>query len=405
MSRGLSTAAKAYVGPRWWTVDLTTPKGATYRFYDGPTDNMLLLGNSYKSYLELTEGFRRTRSLVVEGGPINLINVDQYLDSLLALEPNWEGGLCVVSQFLIGIEELVEIFRGKLAGQRQGREVVNFELRPEFDVAQVRVPMLALNSLCEWRFNKPACGYDRANITVTTNLADRTSTAATTTSITDSTLAEVVNAHVDRFCVMLTGAQKGRVRRVKSNTATAFTFYQPLPAAPAVGDKFKIVSVSNGLPKWLFTATTALDESNVATTATARTIGDSALAMTIDEHKSEGTEAASGVVLISAATGAGQQRRIKTNSASVVTIADDEPDFSPVPSTVDSKFRVLFRFCPKDVFDACENRGRTHSFNGFPTLTPDIERLYAKVGESSSGGTTGRGGSAGGRGPGPRIVR
>jgi hypothetical protein len=75
--------------------------------------------------------------------------------------------------------------------------------------------------------------------------------------------------------------------------------------------------------------------------------------------------------------GAGQQRRIGSNTATTIVIDDAEPPFSPTPDTT-STFRVFYRACPKDYAPSCEERARTEAFNGFPTLVPLVTAALAE---------------------------
>jgi hypothetical protein len=80
-------------------------------------------------------------------------------------------------------------------------------------------------------------------------------------------------------------------------------------------------------------------------------------------------------VRITAGSGAGQQRKIGSNTATVITIDAAEPDFSPAPDST-SLFRVLYASCPKSYSPACEERARNQRFNGFPTVTRELRQAY-----------------------------
>jgi hypothetical protein len=49
------------------------------------------------------------------------------------------------------------------------------------------------------------------------------------------------------------------------------------------------------------------------------------------------------------------------------------------------------------VGESCEQRGRTQTFNGFPTLTPELGRIFSTP-------TTPRGGGGGGREGFPTVL-
>jgi len=387
MPRGLSADAKAYTGPLVWLAEITPPVGGTHYFGE---DSVCFEGNTYLPYLRITGGVRRARSLLLDAGTIQLINADLTIGSLLAGQ-EFEGALCILKQLLLGIEEAVEVLRGRLTEQSQSDEVVEFRLVAELEPAQIEAQHRSYAQLCTWPFAKPTCGYDRANLSVTENLAEQTADIFSANTVGNSGLAMTTDEHKDRLAIITAGTGQGQVRRIKSNSATTLTLHQAWKTTPEATSKFKVVTAANGMPKLLLTSTSALDLAT-ADQYSARTIGCASLAMTADEHKSEGPVAAAGLVRIVSGTGAGQSRRIGSNTATTITIADDEPDFSPVPDTT-SVFRVLYRFCPKDMGESCEQRARTPAFNGFPTLTPEIARIFSTDTPARGGG--GAGGDSG----------
>ncbi len=69
-----------------------------------------------------------------------------------------------------------------------------------------------------------------------------TTTAATTTTITDLAQAWAVNAWRGYTAYVTSGAQAGQQAVILSNTATQLTFSPALPGVPAVGSTFKIIN-------------------------------------------------------------------------------------------------------------------------------------------------------------------
>ena len=395
MPRELSSDAKNYAGPFYWLADITTPSGVPHFFWSGEREQVIA-GKTYQPYLRITEPVRRTRSLRVDAGSIELLNADLAVAVLLAAEPNgFEGARCILSQFLLGIEDTVEIIRGRLTEQQEDEEAVRLRLVAELEPAQIDVHARTAAQLCTWPFARPTCGYDRATLSVTENLSEQTADIFSAATIGRTTLTMTTDEHKDRLAVLTAGTGRGQVRRIRSNTATTLALYQSWLTTPDATSKFKVVTAPAGMPKPLFSPQSGV-ESIAADIFNARTIGASALAMIPDEHRSEGPTAEAGLVRIVSGTGAGQQRRIKSNTATTITLADDEPDFSPAPDAT-SVFRVLHRFCPKDVAASCEQRARTQAFNGFPTLTPELARIFSTP-------TPARGGGTDGEGPPGRIV-
>lgn len=391
MTRGVSAAAKAYSGPVFWTVDITALDGTNYYYWTG-AKNRTIDSNVYQPYLRIPTGFRLARSLYVDSGEIELISTDYSIETILASKI-LAGGLCIVKQFLIGIDERVEIMRGRLSEQQRRIDSVRFRLVAEFEPGQIVANPLEYSALCRWRFAKPPCGYLWDSISVTENVAERTANIYSSNTIGDSGLSETVDAHIDRFVLITNGTGKGQARRILSNTATTFTLYQNWETTPDGTSKFRVVTAANGIPKQLFTSTSALDIAT-ANIHTSRTIGLSTLSMTVDEHKSSGPDEDAGLVRIVGGTGSGQERKIQSNTATTITIGADEDDFSPTPDST-SQFRVLYLRCPKDIAEACERRGKTHRFNGAPTVSPDLARIYNPATGSVPIGGGGAGGGAG----------
>jgi hypothetical protein len=214
-------------------------------------------------------------------------------------------------------------------------------------------------------------------------------------TIGDTSLSEAVDAHAERIVVITAGAGRAQKRRIRSNTATTFTLYHPWQSVPNGTSKFRVVTLPNGAPQLLKTATGGKLES-LATSATARTLADTTLAMSTDEFKGA-------LLYLVSGTAAGQARKIGTNSGTQFTLDAAETDFSPAPAAGD-KFRVLYRTCAKDFAPSCEERARTQAFDGFPTLVPLLRRSFGGVFAPAGGSADGSsGGGSGGAGR-PRIV-
>lgn len=167
MPRGLSTAAKAYTGPFVWAVKITLLDSTIHRF---STDAVTFLGDTYLPYLGQVGDIRLNRSLDADGGEISLLNADLFIGALL--ESNaFEGALCELYQLLLGIDEAILIFRGRLVEQQEREAEVGFQLIAELDPAAIKVPAREYSHLCTWRYNggsgplagkSPQCGSTSA---------------------------------------------------------------------------------------------------------------------------------------------------------------------------------------------------------------------------------------------------
>lgn len=377
MPRGLTAAQKAYAGPVTWLADITARSGTKYYFGE---DVRTVLGNTYQPYLRLASGPRFNRTLAADFGEIELLNVDLTIGDLLKTQ-EFEGALCELRQLQLGLDSAILILRGRLTEQDEAEDAVRFRLVSELDPAQIPMPRRVYADLCTWRFgssgktplNAGPCGYREDAISWTVNLGGTVADIFSAFTIGNSGLSMTVNVHVDRVALITNGPGTAEYRRIKSNTATTLTLYQPWKTTPTASSKFAILTPTNGLPRSLIIAVESGNSivklETTATSGAARSLTDTGLAMTTDEHKGEW-------VRIIAGAGSGQRRKIGSNTATQFTIDAAEPDFSPAPDS-SSVFRVLYKSCPKDITHSCEQRGRTMDFNGFPTLVPMVSQALS----------------------------
>jgi len=210
MPRGLSAAAKAYGGPFLWAVKLTL-LDATVRHF--ATDALTFLGTSYTAYLGRVGDIKQTRSLQADGGEISLLNADLFIGGLLQSKA-FEGALCELKQLLLGIEQEILVFKGRLAEQQEGDEEVSFQLVSELDPGQVKLHQRRYAQLCTWQFGRPArltpCGYNPVAVgdVAESFIGERTADIFSSLTIGDSTLNEAPDAHKDRI-VVLKGLRPG----------------------------------------------------------------------------------------------------------------------------------------------------------------------------------------------------
>ncbi len=365
MPRNLSAAAKSYRGPVMWLAEITTGTGAKYYFAE---DRVVLEGNAYQPYLRIAQGPRFNRSLQADYGEIELLNADLYVSTLLETEA-LEGALCELKQLLLGIDDAVLILRGRLTEQEETDSGVSFRLVSELDPGQIELHARSYTQLCTWRFAKPSCGYDSAAAGPTEHLSEQLADIFSTLTIGLSTLSMTVDAHKGRIAVITAGTGRGQKRRIQSNTASTLVVNHPWATLPDSTSKFGVYSFASGAPKPLYRSASAVFTAQTSG-ATDREVTDSSLAMVSNEHQGD-------LLRITAGTGAGQQRRIGSNTATTITLDDAEPPFNPAPDTT-SSFRVYYRACPKDYAPSCEERARTEAFNGFPTLVPLVAAALAE---------------------------
>jgi hypothetical protein len=343
-----------------WLADVTLPSGAQHFFAE---DAVRFSGRDYLPYLRLLAGPRLTRSLAADAAELELANADLAVAALLDAEA-FEGALCELCQLLVGLDEAVFVFHGRLTEQEQTDTGVRFRLVSELDPAQIELHPRLYAQLCTWRFAAKPCGYLAAEMSFTENLAERAADLFSATTIGDSTLALTPDVHRDRVVLLTDGTGRGQKRRIRSHTATTFTLYHPWTMTPDATTRFKVFAFAAGAPKLLFTAASAQLEATHDAGPQTNQVANSALAMTADEHKGDW-------LVIVGGLGTGAMRKIGGNTATTITIAAGETSLGVDDTSV---FRVLFARCPKDFAPSCEDRARTEAFNGFPTLTPGVQQ-------------------------------
>ncbi|MBI4461755.1 MAG: hypothetical protein HY653_02510 [Acidobacteria bacterium] len=385
MPRNISATAQDYEGPIYWSVKVTLASGAVHYFSE---DSFTFLASAYKPNLRLASAVSFSRSLVVDAATIEFLNADLAVSDLLKSNA-FEGAECVLSQLLVGVDEAIEVLRGRLHEQEEMEDAVRFRLVSDLDPGSRSALARHYEPVCTWRFGKPPCGYDRATSTFTNYLATRTANIFSLTTIGDSTLAMTVDEHKDRIVVILDGAGKSQKRVIQSNTATTLTLRGRWATKPTSTSKFAVYTFSAGAQKIIFSTTGGGLEA-APDIFSARTIGHTTLIHTVDEHKGD-------YVRITAGTGSGQVRKIGSNSDTTITLDASEADFSPVPDAT-SLHAVFYGSCPKDYSPACEDRARSFAFNAFPTLQRELARAFFPFGEPTPGpGGGGLGGDGGGR--------
>lgn len=132
-------------------------------------------------------------------------------------------------------------------------------------------------------------------------LQNGTATAATTTSLTDSGKAWVVDAYKGMYVFIIDGTGEGQFVKIASNSATVLTFESAISA----GDATSVYQITGGKPGYA---------TGVATSATATTIVNSGKAWTADQWINYQVRIVSGL-------GVGQIRNITDNDGTSLTVS------------------------------------------------------------------------------------
>src|SRR3990172_7386211 len=200
MPLGLTDAQKNYAGPVVWLAIITDPitvppNPQTVRYYG--EDLVVVASKTYEPYLRIDAGPELDRSMKAKSAEVTLLNADLAVGGLMYAE-DWEGHLCQLLEYLMGLGVAVERFRGRLGDAQQTDEGVKFRVTSEPDAGQIDAQQRIYSADCTLRFARDQCGYDGAASTVTEELAERTADVHTATTIGDTTLAMTVDVHKNR---------------------------------------------------------------------------------------------------------------------------------------------------------------------------------------------------------------
>jgi phage-related protein len=189
VSRGLSTAAKNYVGPTRWAVKITLRDATVLNLSE---DDFTFLGTAYKPYLRGAGPFTFTKSQQSDNGEIELLNADGFISAQLEAK-NIAWAKCEVKLLLLSIEEEVTLLVGKLTDPQLSRETVSFRVIGQLDPAGLRVPLRDFTVECPWKYKSPECGSVSVLTTCDKDFASCTARAATHRFGGFPTLTQAIN--------------------------------------------------------------------------------------------------------------------------------------------------------------------------------------------------------------------
>lgn len=363
MPLGLTTAQKNYNGPVIWTATITDPSGTVHNFAEDFIDPGVFLGpNSYFPYLRVEQGPQRTRSMASNYAQISLVNADLFASGQMAAS-DWEGCLCVLSEYLLGLQVAVEKFRGVLTQSAQADSGVSWRVVSELDASKIDAQARVYGTACSLRFAQPICGYDAGNSTITSNLGDTAADIFTSQSVGNSGLSLTVDALKGNYAVILSGTGRGQKRRISSNDATTCYIVNQWATTPDATSHFGVVDFSSGAPAFVWTSTGSLPESGWDSITTGQ-LTRATLALPV------GAFVGYWIALVVSSTGLFVSKfKILANTATTVTW-DPATGIAGTPGSA-NVFRILFPDCPKDFAQSCEMRARAHRYDGFATLAAD----------------------------------
>mgnify|MGYP001571944501 FL=1 len=187
-------------------------------------------------------------------------------------------------------------------------------------------------------------------------------------SIGSTALALTPDLYREEVVMIIEGTGAGQERPIASNTATTFT------------PKTNWTTTPDGTSKFIVTGPgTMVVGVTLADIFSSNTIGKTGSGWTVDAYKDQHT-------VIIAGTGAGQRRKVNTNSATTLTVS---PAWATTPDGT-SVFIVVYASCAKSRAD-CNTRGVLERFAGIISSIPQTQLITGPVSLAPGGGGSGGG--------------
>jgi len=330
---------------------------------------------SYKPWIVKPPDIRMTRSLAADGGDFSIQNLSgnptEREVAALFKASEFEGAYVVYRPWKILADAATREFHGFITEQSVEPEQIDCRMLQLFQPNELTSYDQRQTRDCHWRFNSAQCGYRRGQLFVPKTQANIFSA----NTIGNSGLSVPAGLYNDESVLLVEGTGAVNERFILSHTATTFTIKGTWPTTPDATTKF--IVTGPGFMKVSVTGATAFSST---------TIGNSGLARTVNGD-------ADAAVYIIGNTGAGQNRAIVSNTATIFTVS---PPWTVNPDGT-SQFIVVYRTCPKDR-PSCVTRGVTERFSGVIFIQPQITAVNGPTGSGTGGGSGGGGG--GGRGGG-----
>ena len=254
----------------------------------------------------------------------------------------FEGAYCVYRPWFAPLDVAGPAFHGFLSDQQIGPEDVTFRMLQLFQPNDIWAYAFTQTLQCHFRYRSAQCGMRRGTLFV----PPTTATIFSANTIGASGLAMTPNLYAGEVVMILAGTGAGQEGVVASNTATTLTMAANWGTNPSGTSLFIVTGPGTmRLPVQL------------ADIYSSTTIGKSGLGRVVDADKNE-------LVAIVSGTGAGQERRISTNSSDTYTVS--VPWVTAPDGT--SRFMVIYRRCDLDRA-SCTTRGVLERFSGILQLT------------------------------------
>lgn len=359
-------------------LDVQRADGSTYFWSDFEGQFLSRLTGAqqvYKPWITQAPTLKMTRSLTADGGDFRIQNlsgntIDREVAALFKAS-EFEGAYIIYRPWYIPLDAAPFEFHGYISEQSVEDTEISMRMLQLLQPNEVPVYDQRQTRACHWRFNSAQCGYRRGQIFVPLT----TATIFSASTIGAGSLALTPNLFKDEVVMIVLGTGAGQERYVLSHTATTFTLKTNWTTNPDGTSKF--IVTGPGTMKVGF---------NQANVFSPNTIGNTFLA----EGVNADTDA---TIYIVSGTGAGQNRAILSNTATVFTVS---PNWTTIPDAT-SGFVVVYRDCAKDR-GSCVTRGVTERFPGIIFLQPQITTVNGPTAVGTGGGGSAAPDAGGGSG-------
>lgn len=323
----------------------------------------------FSPWIEEIGDYTRTRSVRTDAGEFKVQNLSGNTierDVAKAVRAaTFEGAYVIVRRHYVPHDADAFTLHGRLRLVEVNERSATFRMTQLFALSELQTHESRMTRPCRFTYNSAACGHRRGELFVPLTTADIFS--ASTIGRAGAGLEP--DLYRDELVMILEGTGAGQERRITSHTDT-FNVTPNWTTNPDGTSKYIVTG-----PGAMLVSTTLADIFG------ATTIGKAGAGWGVNAY------AGQRVVVISG-TGAGQKRKIASNTADTLTVTrawDTAPDGT-------SRFMVMHHECARDRA-SCVDRGVIERFSGLIHLSAQVT---AAVGEP--GVRPGQGGGGGGGG-------
>lgn len=133
------------------------------------------------------------------------------------------------------------VFRGKLGDIAYSRDEVSGQARNLFNGVAESFPNQTYQDYCVWRFGSTGCGFNTSSVTVSAGFNATSSTPLVVVASAGTLAGSYSPSYLERGrLTVLTGANSGQVRTIRTQTGDMMGLSHSLPYAVSSGDTFSV---------------------------------------------------------------------------------------------------------------------------------------------------------------------